>query len=403
MVKFGHIADIHLGSWNDPKMTELNDRTFCKAIDICIQERVDFVIIAGDIYNTSFPGVDRIKTTIEKFRQLQKQGIRLYYIAGSHDYSPSGKTMLDIIEKAGLGTNVSKGTVNDNGELTLKFTTDLQTGVKITGVVGKKGMLDKKYYDVLDRQSLEKEEGFKIFCLHTALTELKPQGYEEMDSAPISLLPKGFNYYAAGHVHVNQVKEIPEYGKIVYPGPLFPNNFKELEAGMGGFYIYDNGELNFRLISLAEIVALHFDCEDKIPEQVTTEIFEKLEGRRLSNTIVLLRFSGQLIKGKASDIPFREIFHRLYQDYNALIVMKNVSKLISRDYEEVKVRHSSIDELESTLIMQHMGQLQYKDIPEKDIINSLMKVLCTEKEEGEVSKGYEDRLKQEVDNILKLN
>src|SRR3989338_9459862 len=108
-MKFAHIADVHLGGWSDPVMTELNDATFAKAIDLCIQERVDFVLVAGDLFNASFPGVDRMKTAIEKFRLLQKQGIRLYYIAGSHDFSPSGKTMLDLIEKAGLGVNVAKG------------------------------------------------------------------------------------------------------------------------------------------------------------------------------------------------------------------------------------------------------------------------------------------------------
>src|SRR3989338_890452 len=228
MVKFAHLADVHLGGWSEPKMTELNDATFAKAIDICIQEAVDFVIVAGDLFNTSFPGVERLKTAIEKFRLLQKQGIRVYYIAGSHDFSPSGKTMLDVIEKAGLGVNVARGMVNGAGELKLHFTQDLPTGVKITGMVGKKGMLDTQYYEVLERESLEREPGFKIFCLHTALTELKPEGYEEMDAAPLSLLPKGFNYYAAGHVHVRQVRDFPDYGKVVFPGPLFPNNFKEL-------------------------------------------------------------------------------------------------------------------------------------------------------------------------------
>ena len=46
----------------------------------------------------------------------------------------------------------------------------------------------------LDLKNLEEEEGFKIFMFHTALTELKPKNLERMDSAPISLLPKGFDY-----------------------------------------------------------------------------------------------------------------------------------------------------------------------------------------------------------------
>ncbi len=402
MVKFAHLADVHLGGWTEPRMAELNDKTFSRAIDMCIQEGVDFVIIAGDLFNTSFPGVERLKAAVEKFRLLQRQGIRLYYIAGSHDFSPSGKTMLDVIEKAGLGVNVARGTVTEQGELRLLFTQDLQTGAKITGIVGKKGMLDTQYYHVLDRASLEREPGFKIFCLHTALTELKPEGYEDMEAAPLSLLPKGFNYYAAGHVHVRQLKDVTEYGKIVYPGPLFPNNFKELESGMGGFYLYDNGEMQFKPVALAQVFSLAIDCRDKIPAQVLQEVHTALGTRDFTNTIVLLRFSGMLLSGKVNDIPFREIFRALYEERHALHVIKNISQLSSREFESVTVLRGSIEQVEAALIREHTGQPQYRHIPEDVILAGLMQVFESEKKEGETTANYEERMKQDVERILRL-
>ena len=76
------------------------------------------------------------------------------------------------------------------------------------------------------KEALEKEEGFKIFMFHTALTELKPKELDKMDSAPVSFLPRNFDYYAGGHVHIVKEASLDGYKNIVYPGPLFPNNFR---------------------------------------------------------------------------------------------------------------------------------------------------------------------------------
>lgn len=408
MVKFAHIADVHLGGWRNEVLSELSDKTFTRAIDICIQEKVDFVLIAGDLFNTALPGVDRVKKTIEKCKDLKDHGIPVYYIAGSHDFSPSGKTMLDVIEKAGLGVNVAKGFVDNNGKLNLKFTTDPKTIVKFTGIIGRRGMLDTKYYESLNLENLELETGFKIFLLHTALSEMKPKGYEQMDDTPVSFLPKGFDYYAAGHVHVRQVKEFKNHPLIVYPGPLFPNNFKEMESGLGGFYIYDakkeakdiKDKLRFVPVHLAQVFSLKLDCDDKTPEQIYEELNESLLNRDFKDTIVLLRLEGTLLKGKPGDIKFSELFHILEKKQNALVVLKNTSKLISKDFEEVKVAHSSVDELEESLIKEHVGQPQYNGLDENRLLNELMRVFSSEKKEGEVTKEFEDRIKKDADNIL---
>jgi DNA repair protein SbcD/Mre11 len=407
MVKFAHIADVHLGGWRNDALKELSDQTFTKAIDICIEKQVDFVLIAGDLFNTSLPGVERIKKTIEKFRELKENNIPLYYIAGSHDFSPSGKTMLDVVEKAGLGINVAKGSVDDAGRLNLKFTQDPKTIVKMTGVIGKRGMLDKSYYEALNLEPLEAETGFKIFLLHTALSELKPPGYENMESSPVSFLPKDFDYYAAGHVHVRQVKDLENYGTIVYPGPLFPNNFKELEQGLGGFYIYDGGKegtdkLEFIPVHLAQTFNTNIDCNDRTPEQVEQDLKDKLYNRDLSNTIVLVRMKGTLLKGKPSDINLQNIMHHLVQSQKALVVLKNTSKLLSRDFEEVKVSTSSIEEMENKLVEEHIDQPQYSEIEEKKLIHQLMRVFVSDKKEGEVSNDFEGRIKRDADSVMEF-
>ncbi len=54
-MKFAHLADCHLGSWKREELRKLNLESFRKAIDICIERKVDFVLIAGDLFDTAYP------------------------------------------------------------------------------------------------------------------------------------------------------------------------------------------------------------------------------------------------------------------------------------------------------------------------------------------------------------
>ncbi|MBI4151230.1 DNA repair exonuclease, partial [Candidatus Woesearchaeota archaeon] len=112
-MKFAHIADVHLGGWREPALREANAQSFSACIDKIIEERVDFLLIAGDLFNTSVPPIDALKLAVQKLNEVKRATIPVYLIPGSHDASPSGKTMLDVLEEAGLFINVVKGDVLD--------------------------------------------------------------------------------------------------------------------------------------------------------------------------------------------------------------------------------------------------------------------------------------------------
>ena len=88
-MKFAHLADCHIGGWRDPKLRNIAAKAFDKAIDSCIEKNVDFILIAGDLFNTSLPSVDGLKTAVKKLKGLKDKNIPVYLIAGSHDFSPS--------------------------------------------------------------------------------------------------------------------------------------------------------------------------------------------------------------------------------------------------------------------------------------------------------------------------
>ncbi len=398
-MRFTHFSDCHIGGWRDEKLSELGLKAFKQAIEESISKHVDFVLIAGDLFNTALPPIDKLKEVVIALKKLKTSDIPCYVIPGSHDYSPSGKTMIDVLEHAGMLVNVCKGIV-ENDTLKLKFTVDPKTKAKITGMIGKKGMLDRKFYENLDRESLEKEDGFKIFMFHTALTELKPKELEKMEASPVSLLPRGFDYYAGGHVHIIEHKDLDGHKNVVYPGALFPNNFREIENFKhGGYYLFEDGRVTWNPVIVKEVECLHFNCDNKTPAEVEKEILMKIKEVTVKDKIVTMRVKGTLFTGKPTDIAFNEIFGVLYHK-GAYFVMKSTSLVETKEFEKVQTTASSIEEAEEKVIKENIGQSTLKN--ETELIKSLMKVFSLEKQEGETKYNFEKRLIEESKKIIEF-
>jgi DNA repair exonuclease SbcCD nuclease subunit len=400
------MADSHLGGWSDPVLREINSGCFASALQICMDEKVDFVLISGDLFDTSRPAIDVMERAVSKIKEVGDAGIRVYVIEGSHDFSPTGKTMLRVLEKTGLFKRVSRGKETEDGKLQLTFTKDEKTGTKITGLIGRMGVLETRLYESLDRASLRSEEGFKIFMFHTALSELKPELYEHAESMPISLLPKGFDYYAGGHVHKNSEHEWKGYGPIIFPGPTMPANFRELEnLSTGGFYIntVESGKVTteWRPLDIYEVTQIQIDASDRTPKSVESEI-EGHIGADLNDKIVLLRVEGTLKSGKPKDIDFRRLTS-LMREKGAKTIKKNTGKLTSSEYRELKVTVTSRDDLEDKLIQEHAGQLKMKGIDtakEIGLTKNLIKTLVEGKSPDEKKKDYQARLESDILTIL---
>ncbi|MDD4877833.1 MAG: DNA repair exonuclease [Candidatus Nanoarchaeia archaeon] len=385
-MKFAHIADCHIGGWAEPKMKQLTMDAFSRAIDTCISEKVDFVLIAGDLFNTAIPQIELIRDTVSALKKLKDNSIKCYTIAGSHDFSPSGKTMLEVLEKAGLTHDVFR--VENNK---LMFT--MHGNAKIAGMLGRKGGLEKEDYREIETSHLGKEMGYKIFMFHSALDELKPAGMEEMDSMPCSMLPDGFDYYAGGHVHALLEKKHGS-GVITFPSALFPNNFKELEEqGHGGFFIVDENGYKRVEINMKDVAALRFDAGKKTAMQLQDEIMEKVSALDANDKIVLLRLNGALASGKPSDINFKGIFEKLG---NAYFVMKNTSGLSSIEMKEPAAEAKK--DAEDIIKEQRSESPLFEK--EEEAVRALLSALNIEKAEGEKAADFERRVVAEASSAL---
>jgi len=386
MVRFAHISDVHLGGWKQQPLQDLNFESFKRAIDTCIIKEVEFVLIVGDLFDSAYPSIDTLKKTFAEFKKLKEAKIPCFIIAGSHDYSVSGKTFLDVLEKAGFCKNVADFEEN-NGTITLNPV--IHKGVAIYGYPGKKSGLE-----IQDLRKIKFNDSpgmFKIFMLHTTIDKAK--GTLPIDSIEAESLPQA-DYYALGHLHIDF-----QYQNFVYPGPIFPNNFQELEdLKFGSFYIVDSeseNTLNKIELKLKEVVL--FDIQIKNALIATEQIISEINKKDVEDKIVLLRVSGELENGKNSDIKFPKI-EELVKKKNAYFMLKNTHNLKTKELElGIEIKDTENIEEKTIKIYSEENPSDFNElIPE--LINSF----SIEKQEGETTENFTNRVLEGAKKILKF-
>jgi exonuclease SbcD len=387
MVRFAHIADVHLGGWKQQPMQDLNFESFKNTIDICLNSKLEFVLFAGDLFDSAYPPIETLKETFAQFKRLKDAGIPCFIIAGSHDYSVSGKTFLDVLEKAGFCKNVYNAEEKDN--LIILNPTVYGT-VAIYGYPGKKSGLEVQD---LKRVRFNDAPGlFKIFMLHTTID--KVAGNLPIETVNSDRLPKA-DYYAMGHIHVLYNEK-----GFVYPGPLFPNNFKELEDLKQGTFVIVDTESSSRVqrVKLPTKLIEHLVIEVEDALTGTERIINELNKRSLKDRIVLLRIYGELKRGKTSDIKFAQI-EEFIKSKEAYFLLKNTHDLISQEQEiEFNMPEKDSENIEGETIKAYS---QENPSSFNDIINELMNALSTEKQEGETTETFNNRIIQGTKKFFK--
>ncbi len=411
-MKFAHIADCHLGAWRQPELQKLNLLAFEKAIDTCIEQNVDFVLIAGDLFDTAIPSIDILKGTTNKLRQLKEKSIECFFVAGSHDFSPSGKSILSVLEKAGLCKNVDINTGKP-------IETD---NMFIAGIDGKTRGLEineiKNIKNIKNQINAKKDKDnkIKILLLHTTLKELLPAELKSLNLSSIALeeLPDNFDYYALGHLHITKQIMHPRHSSkvIAYPGSLFPTSFSELESNTGNFYLveYENDNENdkkdFKVkeiqIKLQEIVNLNINADNETPESLKEKILKELEKKNLKDKIITLRTEGTLKSGKLSDVNFKAITEFALKQ-GCYCFLQNTSKLTTKELSIhlSDISNLSIEQIEEKILCDMKKEKKIKNKDETKM-KLLLRLFDKEKQEGETNATFAERITSKIVKSLKL-
>jgi DNA repair exonuclease SbcCD nuclease subunit len=94
-MKFIHAADVHLDSplrgleaypgAPAGRLRIATRQAFDRVVEICLEERVDFLIVAGDLFDTEVKDFHSALAAAAQLRRLDQAGIPVYLILGNHD------------------------------------------------------------------------------------------------------------------------------------------------------------------------------------------------------------------------------------------------------------------------------------------------------------------------------
>lgn len=369
MLKFLHIADIHLDTSFYAKKqalrTKLRDGiriAFSNAVKLCINERVDALLIAGDLFDNDKLSFKTEQFLINEFNRLKQKDISVFYATGNHDpghlsYRANSIKWPDnvyIFKEDKIEIIEVK---NDNNDVKYKI---ISCGHK-TNNEGRN--LVKKF---------PYKEGASphIGLLHTMVTNVK--GAEKHDRyLPCSkedLVARQYDYWALGHIHKRQ--KICEEKEIYYPGNIQGRNPKET-GRKGGILININVNGNisteFKTLSTIQWHTLKIkELEDiktysELKEHIVFKIENFIQNNNLINRELILRV---------------ELEGRAYLK-NELIVEENIEEIaldIALDLDLLDLEIKTDDLL---------GVLDVKEYEEGDHVLSVVLKLLENFEENE--------------------
>lgn len=372
MVRFLHIADIHLGfnRYNSPQRT----KDFFFALQDVLQrygvdEGVDFVLVCGDLFEHRNIQPAVLNQAQICFQILQRAGIPVFAIEGNHDNAPYGTTTswLKYLSDWQLLTLLTPGT---GGEGTPFYQPwdhaqrrggyiDLPCGVRILGA---------RWYGATAPQAIAKiatematlppPPGPIILMFHHGLEGqiARYSGalpYKEL----LPLRQAGVDYLALGHIH----KQYAVENWVFNPGSLEANNVEESGYERGAYVVTltEQGvqaELK-RQYQQRAIARLTLVARDQTtPEALTAAAIATLEAAIESGQVnpteepmVELRISGT-VTFDPLEVNTRELQADLQARSNALIFLLKYT-VESAAYQSPLGDEVSRDEIETSAFL----------------------------------------------------
>ena len=229
-----HISDIHLGyaQFNLQEREEDLYELFEESIDKSIQEHVEAIIFAGDIFHNPKPNGSAIIKLAHELKKLKEKSIPVYFILGEHDISRINDVPVPFLfHNLGLAKRLRPDTpIKVKDLLIYGFNKQRRSNID-------NGLL--KPFKELEKiiQSDENKRLKKILVLHQGLSDFNRFAGEIFAND----LPVGFNYYAMGHYHDHIQKNFPELDNslVAYPGSLDLGHNESISEVEKGFLLVD--------------------------------------------------------------------------------------------------------------------------------------------------------------------
>lgn len=305
-VSFIHAADLHLGApfkglrtiapaWADI-LLEAIPEAFRKIIDTALDQQVDFVVFAGDIFDNSHPSYADFSLFVSGLRQLNQAGIPVYFVTGNHDpYISWENSFAALPENAHL-----------LGATKPEFACFERDG-KPLALIGGRGYYTQSWpseeniSEGISRETAMADLGvsapFMIGILHTGLDI-------DVTRSPVNpkhLLKKDVDYWACGHVHQPRILPSKEDPRIVYSGCPQGRDMKEKgEHGVFKVTLTTDAPAEVEFIPTAKVAWQHVvldvsECAtiSEVQEKIVSAEFAQNAETRCQRMIFRITLTGR--------------------------------------------------------------------------------------------------------------
>lgn len=257
MVKFLHISDIHLGI----KRYGLEQRTtdFFYAWKSClekyaIEEKVNFVLIGGDLFDRRQIDPQAANHAIVMFEQLKAAGIPVFAIEGNHDQRETGSNFSWLRSLSKWRFIHLLEPHQDQGQISyLPWDSEKKEG----GYIDYEGVriFGSRWYGVTTNNVLPqlyeairpnlREGADNIMLLHTEVEGQLNRPIPALSASKLLQLKDGINYLALGHIHKSFVINNWAFN----PGSLEAATIDEYKEKRGAYLVeMIDGRVNARLV-----------------------------------------------------------------------------------------------------------------------------------------------------------
>lgn len=232
-MKFIHAADLHLGNpfvglanvpaWLQNNLQTASETALARLVDDAIAESVDFVLLAGDLFDTTTPDTRAQLTLVTALQRLDEANIPVVMGFGNHDFVqdwqalpvwPANVTVLpaDITTTQLTTTGGEKVAITGFSYTTRHITEDMAIKFpnKLPGVAFHIGM----YHGSVGQDGAGDYAPFSLGDLQT----------------------HHYDYWALGHIHVRQTLQAEPF--VGYSGSL--QGLNRNESGTKGYYLVEN-------------------------------------------------------------------------------------------------------------------------------------------------------------------
>lgn len=274
-MKILHTSDLHIGKYiGTYDLKEDTEYVLNQVVDTAIRERVEVVLISGDIFDRPNPSEEAIKMYVSFLKGLLDKNIKVIAISGNHDSGIRLSAYKDILGKGyfvegEFNSPMRKVSLNDEyGPVNfymLPFFTPLivKSNLKL-----EKGLesYDLAMDEIIKRENIDTSQR-NIILAHQFVAGFKFGGSEEDFSysngdeknvAGVGIISldkfQNFDYVALGHIHKPQ-KISRE--TIRYSGSLLKYKTSEIDGPDKSVVIIDLKEKGNIEVKLDPIKPLH--------------------------------------------------------------------------------------------------------------------------------------------------